>query len=95
MNNLLLFDGRIQDPKNIKDLHDMRLEAKNLRYTIEIFQDLYTDRLETQLAVAQDMQGQLGDIHDDDNWIANLEKFLKAERKRAWNFTGMKVLSTS
>ena len=49
MNNLLIFDGRIQDPKNIKDLHEMRLEAKNLRYTIEIFQDLYTDRLETQL----------------------------------------------
>ena len=88
MNNLLLFDGRIQNPKNIKDLHDMRLEAKNLRYTIEIFQDLYTDRLETQLAVAQDMQSQLGVIHDEDNWIANLDQFLEEERKRVCEFYG-------
>jgi len=86
--NLLAFDGCIQDPKNIQDLHDMRLEAKNLRYTIEIFQDLYTDRLETQFAAVQDMQSQLGVIHDDDNWIANLDEFLKSERKRTLAFYG-------
>jgi CHAD domain-containing protein len=88
MNKLLAFDGRIQNPINIKDLHDMRLEAKSLRYTIEIFQDLYTDRLETQLSVVENMQSQLGDIHDDDNWIANLDKFLKSERKRTLAFYG-------
>jgi len=88
MNKVLAYDGRIQNPKNIKDLHDMRLEAKSLRYTIEIFQDLYANRLEIQLAVVEDIQGQLGDIHDDDNWIANLDKFLKSERKRTLAFYG-------
>jgi len=87
-NKLLAYDGRIQDPINVKDLHDMRLEAKSLRYSIEIFQDLYADRLESQLAVMQDIQGQLGDIHDGDNWIANLDKFLKSERKRTLAFYG-------
>ena len=88
MNKLLAYDGRIQEPKNIEDLHEMRLEAKNLRYTIEIFQDLYTDRLETQLAIAQDMQSQLGTIHDDDNWIAILDEFLEEELKRIQDFYG-------
>jgi CHAD domain-containing protein len=88
MNNLLVYDGRIQNPKNIKELHEMRLEAKNLRYTIEIFQDLYADRLESQLAAAQDMQSQLGSIHDNDIWITSLDQFLKEERKRILEFYG-------
>lgn len=88
MNRLLSYDGRIQNPKNVEDLHAMRLEAKSLRYTIEIFQQLYTDQLESQLAFIEDMQSQLGDIHDDDIWLINLEKFSKAERKRTRDFYG-------
>lgn len=88
MNALLGYDGRIQDPKNIIDLHEMRLKAKTLRYNIEIFQDLYTDRLENQLVVAQDIQKQLGTIHDNDVWITNLVEFLEEERKRTLAFYG-------
>ncbi|MDX9865829.1 MAG: CHAD domain-containing protein [Anaerolineaceae bacterium] len=88
MNKLLVYDGRIQDPKNITELHELRLEAKNLRYIIEIFQDLYTDRLESQLVIVQDMQSQLGVIHDEDNWIAGLDTFLKTERERTLAYYG-------
>ncbi|MCD4671887.1 MAG: CHAD domain-containing protein [Anaerolineaceae bacterium] len=88
MNNLLGYDGRIQNPKKVEALHDMRLEAKSLRYTIEIFQNLYTDRLEVQLEIVKDIQAQLGDIHDDDNWLIDLDKFLNAERERTLAYYG-------
>ena len=40
------------------------------------------------MAVAEDMQNQLGVIHDDDNWIANLDQFLEEERQRVLEFYG-------
>lgn len=88
MNDLLSFDGRIQNPNLVDDLHAMRLAAKSLRYTIEIFQDLYTDQLASQLAVIKHIQDQLGAIHDDDIWLIKLEKFLTTERKRTLKYFG-------
>ena len=88
MNDLLSYDGRIQNPKLVADLHAMRLAAKNLRYTMEIFQNLYTNRLEDQLAVVKEIQTQLGDIHDDDIWLVKLDKFLITEHKRTLKYFG-------
>lgn len=88
MNKLLSYDGLIQEPNRSEELHRMRLEAKNLRYTMEIFQKLYVDQLEKQLQAVKEMQTRLGEIHDADVWSRKLEKFLVTERERTRKYYG-------
>jgi CHAD domain-containing protein len=49
--------------------HEMRVYAKKLRYTMEIFSLLYATSLEEQIATMKTFQDVLGEIHDYDVWI--------------------------
>ena len=46
------------------DLHKLRLAAKRLRYTLELFESLYGPVLERRLSQLRRLQGYLGDISD-------------------------------
>ena len=50
-----------ESPRN---LHRLRLEAKRLRYTLELFESLYGPGLQRRLAQLRKLQGYLGDISD-------------------------------
>ncbi len=62
--------------------HAMRIAAKHLRYTMEICKPAYEGRLEEFLAVVKEIQGLLGEIHDCDVWVEQLDAFLEDERER-------------
>jgi CHAD domain-containing protein len=47
-----------------RNLHRLRLEAKRLRYTLELFESLYGPALQRRLAQLRKLQGYLGDISD-------------------------------
>ncbi|MEM4251735.1 MAG: CHAD domain-containing protein [Candidatus Bathyarchaeia archaeon] len=55
-------------------LHMLRISAKKLRYTLELFETCYGDRLETFIASIKELQEILGDIHDCDVMIDFLHK---------------------
>ena len=56
----------IQDPDNIKELHNLRISVKRLRYSMEFFAINYGEEFQDFLKVLADLQEQLGDIHDCD-----------------------------
>ncbi len=62
--------------------HLMRIAAKKLRYTLEISDRVYEGRLATSSAACKQVQSLLGDVHDCDVWVQNIDEFLEQERRR-------------
>ncbi len=56
----------IRNPDNIKELHNLRISVKRLRYSMEFFAINYGEEFQDFLKVLADLQEQLGDIHDCD-----------------------------
>ena len=51
-------------PQSGRKLHRFRIEAKKFRYTLELFQPVYGEAVETRLESMRDLQTALGDIND-------------------------------
>ena len=71
-----------RDPENVEALHDLRIAAKRLRYTLEIFAPALGAEAEGLLSSVEALQERLGDIHDLDVRLVLLRKALARERTR-------------
>ena len=66
----------------------MRIAAKHLRYTMEVFARLYDDKLKVPLKAARDAQPLLRAVHDADVRLEYLPRFLDEERRRPLDHFG-------
>lgn len=62
----------VDHPQHIKELHNLRIAAKRLRYTLEIFEDVLPDACKPFLKELTEIQEELGTLHDSDVMIALL-----------------------
>jgi hypothetical protein len=60
------------DPQCSDELHDLRIAAKRLRYTLEIFADVLPEEILSAIAEVTQIQEELGALHDSDVMIALL-----------------------
>lgn len=83
IDEVFAYDGPVRDPANVKDLHDLRIACKRLRYLLEIFGIAFAADLDPYLDQVKELQDLLGDIHDCDVQIPMLEDHLAwlAERE--------------
>lgn len=88
LEDMLVYEIQVMDPRCMSELHRMRIAARRLRYAIEVFAPLYPDRLEAAYNLLTEIQEMLGEIHDCDLWIEFLPTFLKAEQTRARDYCG-------
>ncbi|GAP15252.1 uncharacterized conserved protein [Longilinea arvoryzae] len=88
LEQFLYYEPFIQDPEDKDDLHAMRIAAKHLRYTLEIFSPLYADELKLFLKALRQTQELLGEIHDCDVWMIYLPEFKERERIRTLRYYG-------
>lgn len=88
LDEFLFFEVFIFDPGREKELHQMRIAAKKLRYSLEVFSDLYNHETDFALDIARQSQEILGQIHDADVWINYLSKFIDSEQNKIRNFYG-------
>lgn len=72
----------VLDERNVTELHNMRISAKRLRYTMEAFADLYGANLKPFINQTRKFQDILGDIHDADVWGEMIPHFILEEGKR-------------
>jgi CHAD domain-containing protein len=89
--NLTVFLGYekyISNPDAVAELHAMRIAAKQLRYTLEIFSPLYADELKSYIQSVKTAQEMLGEIHDCDVWSVLVPQFLEKEHQRIVKFYG-------
>ncbi len=56
--------------------HAMRISAKRLRYALELVSPLFDDALEEEISRIKKLQEVLGDLHDCDVWLQDLERLL-------------------
>jgi CHAD domain-containing protein len=70
--------------------HRMRIEAKRLRYAMEIYRGLYAeaDALGHYIDAMKKLQGLLGDLHDADVWLAITPDLMERERNLTARYFG-------
>jgi polyhydroxyalkanoate synthesis regulator phasin len=66
----------IEDPSNVAELHQMRIAAKRLRYTMEAFVPCFGTPLAEQIAEVKLLQEELGQVHDSDVWVLRLQAYI-------------------
>ena len=67
------------DPQRSDELHDMRIAAKRLRYTLEIFADVLPEESTSIIEEVTQLQEELGALHDSDVIIALLRLCLEQQ----------------
>ena len=65
------------EPQRSDELHDMRIAAKRLRYTLEIFEDVLPPESSAVVKEVTQIQEELGALHDSDVMVALLSLCLK------------------
>jgi CHAD domain-containing protein len=88
LTEMLGYSIYIHDPFRVNELHEMRIAAKHLRYSMEAFEAVYQDQMPKHIKVVKSIQEMLGDIHDCDIWLEFLPEFLAEERALALDYLG-------
>jgi CHAD domain-containing protein len=74
------FSPGVLDPRNVEDLHDMRIAAKRLRYVLELTEPVFGEPAEQGAKRAKKLQDLLGEIHDCDVTIPRVERHIERLR---------------
>ena len=78
LEDLYSWESFVDNPYNIAELHNMRIAAKRLRYTFEVFEDVLPVASKVVLKELVQLQEELGDFHDSDVMIALLRLCLSS-----------------
>ncbi|MCE9591640.1 MAG: CHAD domain-containing protein [Planctomycetes bacterium] len=82
LDELLAYEDVIDHPERVERLHEMRIAAKRLRYSLEMFEPLLGNRIAAALDAARGVQALLGEVHDCDVWLQWLPVFAAEEPRR-------------
>lgn len=91
LEDFLAYEPHVAYPERVAELHQMRIAAKHLRYTLEIFEPLYARALRKPLKIVKEIQELLGQVHDCDVWIGYVPWFVEKERARTLEYFGEAV----
>ena len=79
---LLSFTSWVRHPDAIAEHHAMRIASKKLRYTMEVYAQVYRLGLKKPVRRVARLQEMLGSLHDCDVWIDRVTRTLLKERAR-------------
>jgi inorganic triphosphatase YgiF len=72
LDELLALETFVHDQTEVAKHHELRIAAKRLRYTMEIFSTLYRNGFTNEIAVLKQLQDILGEMHDYYVWRQDL-----------------------
>lgn len=73
------WDQYVDEPYRVRELHNMRIAVKRLRYTLEVFEDYLPEACVQIVKELEQLQDELGALHDSDVMIALLRLCLGSE----------------
>jgi CHAD domain-containing protein len=91
LEEFLTYEPHVPYPERSAELHQMRIAAKHLRYTLEVFGPLYDRALRKPIKIVKEIQELLGEVHDCDVWIGYVPWFIEKERARTLKYFGEAV----
>ncbi|MGZ4851401.1 MAG: YfcE family phosphodiesterase, partial [Candidatus Bathyarchaeia archaeon] len=77
LQNFLDKEEYVRKENEKQEHHEMRIYAKKLRYTMEIFAPMYNNKLTKEIDTIKKFQDTLGEMHDCDVWIDYIPKFIE------------------
>ncbi|HVB74298.1 MAG TPA: CHAD domain-containing protein [Ktedonobacteraceae bacterium] len=90
LEELYQWDRSVDNPYSIRELHDMRIAAKRLRYTLEVFEEVLPATSKSIVNELTKLQDELGDLHDSDVMIALVRLCLTNQSPAAKHASGNK-----
>ena len=91
LEEFLTYEPHVPYPERSAELHQMRIAAKHLRYTLEVFGPLYDRALRKPIKIVKEIQELLGEVHDCDVWIGYVPWFIEKERAHTLRYFGEAV----
>jgi CHAD domain-containing protein len=85
---LFSFEKSLDNPKDGKGQHQMRIAAKHLRYTLEICNLPFEKKLDNHIKGIRQIQSLLGELHDCDVWLDDIRQFSIDEKTRMIEYLG-------
>ncbi len=76
LDELLSFSEYVSDPANVTELHDLRIAAKRLRYTLELFRFALPKEVSALIEEIKEVQERIGDMHDADVMIERVTEVI-------------------
>jgi CHAD domain-containing protein len=76
---VLSYEIYVSRPERIDELHQMRISAKHLRYILEDLADFYGPSISYYINQARTIQKFLGEMHDFDERIMVLNRYLRGK----------------
>ncbi len=77
LDEMMSFDQYVDQPDNIKQIHDLRIAAKRLRYSLEMFRFAFPKGLNKLIKEVKAIQQSIGDMRDADVMIARVRDLLE------------------
>ena len=77
LDDFLALENWVHREKELLKHHEMRIQAKKLRYTMESFACLYKNKLAEEIETIKSFQDLLGEMHDCDVWTQHIPKFIQ------------------
>jgi len=88
LEEVLAFAYVADNPADEEGHHALRVAAKRLRYSLELFAPLLGEAGESLVKEIKVLQDRLGALHDCDVWRNFLPAFIEAERRRTHRYYG-------
>jgi CHAD domain len=79
LEEMYTWDSYVDRPYHIRELHNLRIAAKRLRYTLEVFEDVLPEACKPIIKELEQIQEELGALHDSDVMIALLRLCLVSQ----------------
>lgn len=76
LDELYQFAPYVEDPENIEEIHNLRIAAKRLRYTLEMFRFAFPKGLKALIDEVKAIQSAIGDMRDADIMIETVQGLL-------------------
>jgi putative phosphoesterase len=76
LDDFLAMEDCVHKENETLEHHQMRIRAKWLRYTLEVFAPLYQGEFSEEIKMMKNFQDTLGEMHDCDVWIDSIPKFI-------------------
>lgn len=79
LEELYSWEQYVENPYYVRELHDLRIATKRLRYTLEVFVDVLPVACALIIKELEQIQEELGNLHDSDVMIALLRLCLGSQ----------------